>query len=377
MKHCDCCPFCNSGWVETDGGDTERVEKRTVSKFFLIVLLGATILMVRLFWTYISAIVLALLISSAFYPLYSRLKTLMRDRAQTAALVMCLVISVILIIPVGGFIGTLSNEAFDLYKSTRSVVSIAKIEILVQSDNVWAVRLRKAADMVGVELNLEALNRLATSIGSNVGLFLSRQLSSIASNLLSFLIHFFLMILVVFYIFRDGERLKNYVSQLLPFPLAQQELVVNKFREMGRAVIMGNGLSGIVQGCLAGFSFFFSGLGSPFLWGTVAAFMAFLPIIGASIVFLPATAILVLQEKYGMALVFLIYSLCYSGLIEYMIKPRLIGKGMQMNPLLVFIGIIGGIKLFGILGVVYGPLIMTTFLTIAEIYRLEYKEALV
>ena len=353
------------------------MEKRTISRFFLIVLIGAAILMFWLFWTYISAIVLALLISSAFYPLYFRLKILMRDRAQGAALVMCLVISVILIIPVGGFVGTLSNEAFDFYKRTRSVVSIAKIETLIQSDNVWATRLRKGAGMAGVELNLEALNHLATSIGSTVGLFLSRQIRSIASNLLSFLIHFFLMILVIFYIFRDGERLKNYVSQLLPFPLAQQELVVNKFREMGRAVIVGNGLSGIIQGCLAGFSFFFSGLGSPFLWGTVAAFLAFLPIIGASIVFLPATAILILQEKYGMALIFLIYNLCYSGVIEYLIKPRLIGKGMQMNPLLVFIGVIGGIKLFGILGVVYGPLIMTIFLTLAEIYRLEYKEAMV
>lgn len=353
------------------------MEKRTISKFFLIVLIGSAILMLRLFWTYISAIVLALLISSAFYPLYFRLKILMRDRAQTAALVMCLVISVILIIPVGGFVGTLSNEAFDFYKRTRSLVTITRIESLIQSDHVWAARLRKVADMAGVELNLEALNSLATSVGSSVGLFLSRQLRSVASNLFSFLIHFFLMILVIFYIFRDGERLKNYVSQLLPFPLAQQELVVNKFREMGRAVIVGNGLSGIIQGCLAGFSFFFSGLGSPFLWGTVAAFLAFLPLVGASIVFLPATAILVLQEKYGMALIFLVYSLCYSGVIEYLIKPRLIGKGMQMNPLLVFIGVIGGIKLFGILGVVYGPLIMTIFLTLAEIYRLEYKEAMV
>ena len=64
----------------------------------------------------------------------------------------------------------------------------------------------------------------------------------------------------------------------------------------------------------------------------------------------------------------------YSSVIEYIIKPRVIGKGMQMNSLLVFIGIIGGIKLFGILGIIYGPLIITIFITMAEIYRLEYKE---
>jgi predicted PurR-regulated permease PerM len=184
------------------------------------------------------------------------------------------------------------------------------------------------------------------------------------------------MILVIFYIFRDGERLKQYISDLLPFPVSQQELIVNKFREMGRAVIVGNGISGVIQGILAGLGFLFSGLGNPILWGTLAGFMAFLPIVGASIIFIPATIVLFLQGETGMALIFLIYSVCYSAFIEYIAKPRLIGKGMRMNPLLVFIGILGGLKLFGILGVVYGPLIMTIFLTLAEIYRLEYKEAM-
>jgi predicted PurR-regulated permease PerM len=143
---------------------------------------------------------------------------------------------------------------------------------------------------------------------------------------------------------------------------------------MGRAVIFGNGMSGIVQGILGGFGFFTFWLGSPFLWGTAIGFMAFLPIIGAYVVFIPATVILLIQDKIGMAIGFMAYNVCYASIIEYVIKPRLIGKGMRMNPLLVFIGILGGLKLFGILGIIYGPLIMTIFLTLAEIYKLEYKE---
>jgi predicted PurR-regulated permease PerM len=230
--------------------------------------------------------------------------------------------------------------------------------------------------MANIEISLESIQGLARSVGTNVGLFLGNQLRSFASNILNFLIHFFLMVLTIYYIFRDGERLKDYISQLLPLPLGQQELVVNKFREMGRAVILGNGLSGIVQGVLGGMGFFLFGLGSPFLWGTVMGFMAFLPIIGASVIFLPATLFLFIQGKAGPALGFLIYNAGYSASIEYIVKPRVIGKGMRMNPLLVFIGILGGLKLFGILGVVYGPLIMTIFLTLAELYRLEYKESM-
>ena len=107
------------------------------------------------------------------------------------------------------------------------------------------------------------------------------------------------MMLTIYYILLDGVRLKNYISELLPFPPGQQNLVVNKFREMARAIIVGNGINGIIQGILGGFGFYFFGLGSPFLWGTVIGFMAFLPVIGSSVVFVPATIILALEGKFG------------------------------------------------------------------------------
>jgi predicted PurR-regulated permease PerM len=254
---------------------------------------------------------------------------------------------------------------------------LLKIQQILEGDSIWAQRIRKVGELTGIEVNPETIEELATDLGRNVGLFLSKQLRSMASNLLNFLIHFFIMMLVVYYIFRDGERLKNYISELLPFPIEQQELVVSKFREMARAVIVGNGLNGIIQGIIGGFGFFFFGLGSPFLWGTLIGFMAFLPFIGASIVYVPAFIILILQGQTGTAIGFLVYNGAYSLIMEYLFKPRMIGKGMRMNALLVFIGILGGIKLFGILGIIYGPLIMTIFITLAELYRLEYKEAMV
>lgn len=352
------------------------MEKSFISKFFLVVMVGALILLFRLFWTYISAIVLALMIASAFNPLYARVRKLLKEREQSASLVMTVFVLLVLLVPVGGFVGTLSNEAFDFYHRTRTSISLIKLQEAIQGDSLWAQRIRRAGQLSGVDLNPEAIQKLGTSVGRTVGLFLSKQISSMASNLLSFLVHFFLMMLVIYYIFKDGARLRNYISELLPFPPSQQELVVNKFRELGKALIFGNGLSGIIQGIIGGFGFFLFPLGSPFLWGTVIAFMAFLPIIGASVVFVPATMILLVQGKTGLAFGYLAYNLCYSSIVEYVVKPRLIGKGMQMNPLLVFIGILGGLKLFGILGIIYGPLIMTIFLTLAEIYRLEYKETM-
>lgn len=353
------------------------MEKSFVSKVFLVVLIGVLILLLRLFWAYISAIILALLIASAFYPLYAWLKKLLKGEERGASMLMTIFVFLVLVIPVGGFVGTLSNEAFDFYRRSRDAVTLLKIQETLEGDSIWAQRIRRVGELTGIEVNPETLEELATELGRNVGLFLSKQLRSMASNLLDFLIHFFLMMLIVYYIFRDGERLKNYISELLPFPMEQQELVVSKFREMARAVIVGNGLNGIIQGIIGGFGFFFFGLGSPFLWGTLIGFMAFLPFIGATIVYVPAFIILLLHGETGTAIGFLAYNGAYSIIMEYLFKPRMIGKGMRMNALLVFIGILGGIKLFGILGIIYGPLIMTIFITLAELYRLEYKEAMI
>jgi predicted PurR-regulated permease PerM len=271
-------------------------------------------------------------------------------------------------------VGALSNEALNFYTDTRSKVSLSKLQEALESDSIWVQRIRQVAELGGVEFTPETLEQLAGDIGKQVGLFLYRQISSVASNLFSFLIHFFLMMLTIYYLFRDGGRLKGYLVELLPVPISQLEKVTAKFNEMGRAVVVGNGLSGLVQGILGGMGFFLFGLGAPLLWGTVMAFMAFLPIIGASVVFIPAAVLLLVHGKTGLAIGYLIYNAAYSSVIEYLIKPRLIGKGMKMNSLLVFIGVIGGIKIFGILGIVYGPLIITIFLTLAEIYRIEYKQ---
>jgi predicted PurR-regulated permease PerM len=350
------------------------MEKRYGAALFLIFLTCSLLLLLTLFWTYISAIILALLIGSVLYPLYNWVKKVFRNRESAAALCVTLLLLAILVVPVGWFVGTLSNEAFEFYKRSSSEVSLKRIQDIIEHDPVWAERFRKFGKMTGLTITPDTVEELADAIGKKVGLFLYSQIRSVASNMLSFLVHFFLMMLTIFYLFQDGGRLKAYLIELIPVPREQLEKVADKFQEMGRALIVGNGMSGIIQGIFGGFGFYFFGLGSPFLWGTVITFMAFLPIVGATAVFIPATVILLIQGNTSLAVGFLIYNATYSSIVEYLVKPRMIGQGMQMNALLVFIGILGGIKLFGILGIIYGPLIITTFLTLAEIYRLEYQD---
>jgi len=343
------------------------------SQFFMALLICSLILLMALIGTYISAIVVAAVLASAFYPLHLKVKRVLRNNETTAAVVMLFCIVAVIILPSSWFIGTLTHEAYEFYLQTRESVTIAGAHSFLKSDSVWVDRLKSLAAYAGFEPTVETFRSMASEVGRVVGLFLYNQLSSIASNLLNLVLNFFLMLLAVFYLLRDGMKLKKYLIQLLPIPHTQLEKIIQKFQEMGRAILLINGFCAVIQGFLGGLAFYIFGLNAPLLWGTVIFFMAFLPVIGASVIFLPATAILFLQGRIEVGVAFLIYNLIYSSIIEYLVKPRMIGAGMHMNSLMVFIGIIGGIKLFGIMGILYGPLIITAFLTMAEIYRSEYR----
>ena len=142
---------------------------------------------------------------------------------------------------------------------------------------------------------------------------------------------------------------------------------------MAGAILIGNGLGGLIQGTLGGIVFSLFGLKSPFLWGVIMGLLAFLPIIGIGIVFIPAAIYLVLKGRIAAGIFFVIFYLILSGSVEYLLKPKLVGQRVKMHTLIVFLSIIGGLKLFGILGIIYGPLVVTAFLTLTDIYYANYQ----
>ena len=107
--------------------------------------------------------------------------------------------------------------------------------------------------------------------------------------------------------------------------------------------------------------------------GVIMGLLAFLPIVGVGAVFLPAALFLILQGRLGAGIFFIVFYIVLSGGIEYLFKPKLVGTRVQMHTLLVFLSIIGGLKLFGILGIIYGPLVVTAFLTLTDIYEASYR----
>jgi len=323
-----------------------------------------------LLWPFFSVIVLAIVITGVFNPVY---RVLHRKLSATlSSLITCIIIFFVLFVPVSAFVGILANEAYDLYLTARDAVVNNPIQELLENSKIIE-KINNILINFGIKITGEELNRGVTELGRTVGLFLYQQARSMTANIVNFVVNFFFMLLIVFYLLIDSQRLVSFIVGLSPLPDDQDEKLIQKFKDMAGAILIGNGLGGLIQGTLGGIVFAFFGFRSPFLWGVIMALLAFLPIVGVGAVFLPAALYLILQGRLAAGIFFIVFYVVLSGGIEYLFKPKLVGKRVQMHTLLVFLSIIGGLKLFGILGIIYGPLVVTAFLTLTDIYESSYQ----
>ncbi|MBN1381269.1 MAG: AI-2E family transporter [Deltaproteobacteria bacterium] len=341
--------------------------------FFLACFLVALIGLGWLLLPFFPIIILGTVISGIIYPVHRKIEKFLRIRSSLAALVTCLLIFLILFVPIVLFVGSLAQQAFGLYEMAKGAVINEKVNAFLHESNILD-RANAVLANFNYALTGDEIRKTVTEIGRVVGLFLYEQFLYVASNTMTFVVNFFLMVLVVFFLLLDGERLLIYILNLSPLPTDQERMLIRKFKEMASAILIGNGLAGIIQGVLGGLLFCVFGLPSAFLWGVVMGILAFIPILGIGLVIVPAAVYLLLTGKIIAGVSFLIFYLIVMVIIEYIFKPKLVGERAKMHPLLVFFAIIGGLKLFGILGIIYGPLVVTAFMTLADIYHINYRE---
>ncbi len=348
----------------------DRTSHNIILWFFLALFLVSAFFLGRLFWPFMSVIVLAAVVTGIFKPVYNFLNR--KINSLLASLLTCALIFFILFIPTVFFVGILSKEAYALYLMGKGGAISDQIKPLLESSRVLE-RINLVLSNLNMEITGEELNKAVSELGKFVGLFLFQQASSIASNVFKFFVYFFFMLLIIYYLLFDGDKLVAFIIDLSPLPKEQDEKLIQKFKDMAGAILIGNGFCGLIQGVAGGIVFFLFDFNSPFLWGVIMVLLAFLPIIGIGVVFIPAALYLFLKMRIASGIFFVVFYIILSGGIEYLLKPKLVGKRVKMHTLLVFFSIIGGLKMFGILGIIYGPLVATAFLTLTDIYYTSYQ----
>jgi len=184
------------------------------------------------------------------------------------------------------------------------------------------------------------------------------------------------MLYAMFFFFRDGRKIVGRIFYYLPLHHEDEMLLLERLASVTRATIKGTLAIGIIQGALAGFGFWAAGIDGSAFWGTLMAILSIVPGVGSALVWVPGVIYLFLIGKTLAATLLLIWCTVVVGTIDNVLRPTLVGKDAKMPDLLILIGTLGGLYLFGAIGLIVGPIVCGLFLTVWEIYGATFKEIL-
>ncbi|MEN6486922.1 MAG: AI-2E family transporter, partial [Syntrophobacteraceae bacterium] len=212
-------------------------------------------------------------------------------------------------------------------------------------------------------------------LSKNLGQFLLSRVGTLLGNAASLFTHFFIMIFVVFYLVRDGEKMIDQARYFSPLRAEQEDRILDGTRLVARSVFVGTFVTAICQGLVGGIGLAIVGIPGLF-WGTVMAFSSLIPVVGTSLVSLPAIIYLILFGSWKSAVFLALWCALILGSIDNFLRPFLMQGGSKLSPFYIFLAIIGGVQYFGLIGILYGPLILTFAMIMLYIYEVEYREDL-
>lgn len=345
---------------------------RSLQNAFLFgLLLITTLAFLGLIQEFLQPIFWAAVLATLFYPTYQWLLDTLKGRSAVAAVGTIGVIILSVIIPLFLMGLAVASEATGLYQRLTSNETdlIGSLQSLEQM-------LPVASDLLDrIGLNLEEVQQQLSDAAVGISQYLASRVVTFGQNALRVVGLFFLMLYLLFFFLRDGRQLLDTISGLLPLGDVRERRLFAKFAEVSRATIKGTIVIGLVQGVLGGLIFWALGIEGATLWGVVMTVLSFLPAVGAALVWAPASVILMATDQLVKGLLLLILGTLIIGIADNVLRPILVGRETQLPDYMVLITTLGGLTLFGLSGVVIGPIIGALFLTTWQIFGEEYAGA--
>ena len=339
----------------------------------LITIAICLLVVIRVLAPFASVLLLAVVAAGLIYPHYQRMVRRVYWHRKIAALIVCVLLLVMVLVPLSIIATDVSGEALGFYELTTTELTDRGILERLQQRQERIEWINSFLEPTGVVLTAEDVSDWLTTFGVRLGAFFYKQGVAVAKGLVQFVFGFIFWVVVLFYLLVDGESVRKWFGSTLPMPIDEQQMLSARFMDMASSLVVGNGLAGLIQGVAGGVVFAIAGLPGPVLWGAVMGILAFIPVIGISIVFIPAFLILLIAGETTKAFAIFVPLAIISTLVEYWLKPMLVGRRGEMHTLLVFLSLIGGLAAFGAMGILVGPLMMTAFLTLVSIYREHYS----
>jgi predicted PurR-regulated permease PerM len=328
---------------------------------FLVVLLALAVFIIN---PYLTPLLTSIVLAYIFYPIYKFLNQKIKRKNLSAAIVSILII-ILVLIPVSFIIFQVSKEAnisYLLFKQKFTRDNLLDFECKDESFfcntlNEVKSYLKRPTTRFYIE---DGIKKATTSIAQSAINFVV--------SLPKMIIDIFITFFMIFFLLRDGDSIVNGVKKILPVREKYKKRIFNQLRDVTWALVYGIFVIAIIEGIIAGITFKLFGVSAPILWGIAIIILAVLPLIGASIIWIPIMLIKFFNGDIVSAIGILIAGIII-GAIDMFLKPKVIGDRAQVHPILILLGVLGGLSFFGMVGVFIGPLILALLAPVLHIIK--------
>jgi predicted PurR-regulated permease PerM len=330
---------------------------RVVEYVFFFVLLAASGYMVwRVLSPFLSALALALIIVTICYPLYERIETLVyRKNKSLAAAVTTLLVVLVVVLPLIFISSIFARELVSFYQTLGAGQELAIDTYMTTIEDTIQLYIPE------FEINLtEQFKQSAEWFVQNIGAIFAGTISTFFVLLIS--------LIGSFYFFRDGKEFLKILIKISPLPDSEDQVIFSRLARAIRSVSTGVLLVSLIQGTLAAFGFLIFGIDRAVLWGAVGAILAMIPGVGTLAIMLPGVAFLFLSGSVIAAAGLLTWTIVMIVVVDNIIGPNLMSRGNSLHPFIVLTSVLGGLSVFGPIGFIVGPVVVTLFMVLLEIY---------
>jgi len=331
------------------------------SRWFL--LLGLTAVMLQLCWKilapFLSILLWAAVLVMVFYPTYLWLATKLRGRTTLAAFLTTLLVLATIILPMVAVTGAVVAEL-----QTTAIQLTAEIpRHLERLPEVLEVVYRYTG-MTQEELKKTVQTGASTSTNA-----LLQGGLTVVGGVLGFVVNLGFVSFTMVYLFIDGDKAVNTLREWLPLERSQSQALLLRAGEIISASVYGVVVLAVIQGTLGGLMFWWLGLPSPLLWGVVMILFATIPMLGTFVIWVPAAIYLGFTGSVSKAIILTLWGTLVIGMSDNLLRPALVGKKAKMHDLMIFFAVLGGLRAFGVLGILMGPVVLAVSLTLLEAFR--------
>ncbi|MFW5863645.1 MAG: AI-2E family transporter [Desulfohalobiaceae bacterium] len=345
--------------------------------FLLLLLLAVFYGCYSMFKPYLDPIIVAVILGILLGPVHRRLETKLGGRKNLAALVSCLLLTFMVILPLVFVSTALIKQGINSFGAISQWISQGRYQELytlplVERAIQYVMGLWQDMTHYFPDLETVDFRQLILQETTGLGSFFVGQAGHLLGNVSALVGKFFLMIAIFYFVIRDEESFSRYILYLIPLSASQKQSIISKIKDITRSALLGNLIVAAVQGAAGGLAFWVVGLPGLF-WGVMMAFSSLIPVVGTGLIWVPAGIYLLTAGSTVSAIFLLLWCTFVVGLVDQLLRPLFMRGGSNMSVLLLFLSILGGLTYFGMIGLLYGPLLLGLALVLLLIYKSEFE----